>query len=96
MLQTHAGAVDLAGVGLAAQLPGQLGALRQAGRTERVALRDQTAGRVDDPLAAVRGGTGLDELAALARAAQAEALVRDDLVDREAVVQLDDVDVLDR
>ena len=34
---------------VAAQLPGQLGALREAGRAERVALRDQPAGRVDDP-----------------------------------------------
>ena len=45
VLQGDLGALDLALVRLAAQLPGQLRALRQAGRAERVALRDQPARR---------------------------------------------------
>ena len=45
--------VDLALVGRAAELPVELGALREAGGAERVALRDQAARRVHDPLAAV-------------------------------------------
>ena len=40
VLQREPGAVDLAGVGRAAQLPGELGALGEAGRAERVALGD--------------------------------------------------------
>ena len=45
VLQGHLGALDLALVRLAAQLPGQLRALRQAGGAERVALGDQAAAR---------------------------------------------------
>ena len=73
MLQGDGGAVDLARVGLAAQLPGELGALGEAGGAERVALGDQAAGRVDHPLAAVGDGAGVDELAGLALVAQPEA-----------------------
>ena len=46
MLQRDLRALDLAGLGLAAQVPHQLGALREAGRAERVALREQAARRV--------------------------------------------------
>ena len=86
--------VDLTLVGGAAQLPGELGALGEAGGAERVALGDQAAGGVDDPAAAVGGVVVVDELAALALAAQAERLVGQQLVGGEAVVQLDDVDVV--
>ena len=96
MLQRDARAVDLALVGLAAQLPGQLAALGQAGGAERVALGDQAARRVDDrAVAAVGGGLRVDELVALALLGQAERLVGDQLVRAEAVVQLDDVDLVD-
>ena len=50
MLQGDLGALDLALVGLAAQLPDELGALREAGGAERVALGEQAAGRVGDDL----------------------------------------------
>src|SRR5919197_4073761 len=40
--------VDLARVGVAAQLPVELGALGQSGGAEGMALRDQSARRVDD------------------------------------------------
>ena len=94
VLEGDLGAVDLALVGVAAQLPGQLGALREAGRPERVALGDQPAGGVDDDLAAVGGRLFLDQLVALALGGEAERFVGDQLVGAEAVVQLADVDLL--
>ena len=94
VLQADLRALDLALVGLAAQLPGELGALGQAGGAERMALGDQAAGRVHHPPAAVGRVLGIDELAALALLGQAERLVGDQLVGGEAVVQLDDVDVV--
>jgi hypothetical protein len=66
-------ALDLALVGLAAQLPVELGALREAGGAEGVALGDEAARGVDDPLAAVGDGAGVDELAALAFGARPSA-----------------------
>src|SRR3954466_11556723 len=74
VLQRALGVVDLALVGLAAQLPRQLAALREAGRSERMALGDQPARRVDDPLAAVRRRLLVDELVALALLGQPERL----------------------
>ena len=66
--------VDLARVGRAAQLPGQLGALREPGRAERVALGDQPAGRVDDrAVAAVGRRLAVDELVAVALLGEARA-----------------------
>jgi hypothetical protein len=59
-------AVDLAGVGRAAQLPGQLAALRESGGSERAALGDPAAGGIDDPAAAVRGVRVVDQLVAVA------------------------------
>ena len=97
MLERDLGAVDLAGVGVAAQLPGELGALREAGRPERVALGDQAAGRVDHrAVAAVGRRLGLDQLVALALGGEAERLVGDQLVGREAVVELAHVDLVGR
>jgi hypothetical protein len=48
VLQRQARAFHLALLGLAAQLPGQLGTLRQAGGAQRVALGQQAARRVGD------------------------------------------------
>src|SRR4051812_46481513 len=93
VLQRDLGALDLAGFGLAAQVPDQLGALREAGGAERVALREQAAGRVGDELAAVGVVAVPDELLGAAFLAQAERLVGEQLVGGEAVVELDDVDV---
>ena len=94
MLERDLGVLDLALVGLAAQLPHELGALREAGGAERVALREQAARGVGDELAAVGVVAVPDELLGLALLAEAERLVGEELVGGEAVVQLDDVDVL--
>src|SRR5207249_1838868 len=76
------------------QLPAQLRALRQPGRAQRMALGDQAARGVDEPLAAIAGLPLLHEPLALALAAQAERFVGDQLVRGEAVMQLDHLDVL--
>src|SRR5512142_2687784 len=55
VLQRDLDAVDLALAGLTAQLPGQLRALRESGRAERVALADQAAARVHDRAVAAVG-----------------------------------------
>ena len=95
MLQGDFRVVDLARVGLAAQLPGELAALRQPRRAQRVALGDQPAGRVDDrTVAAVGGRLAVDELVAVALLGEPERLVGDQLVGAEAVVQLDDLDIV--
>src|SRR3954454_23314044 len=73
-------AVHLALVRLAPQLPRQLRALGEPGRSQRVALGDQAARRVHDPRAAVGHGPGVDELARTALVAEAEGLVGDHLV----------------
>src|SRR6476659_4645762 len=62
VLEAHLRTVDLALVGVASQLPCELRALREAGRPERVALRDQTSGGVDHPASAVCRVLVLDEL----------------------------------
>ena len=94
MLEGGGHAIDLALVGRTTQLPRELGALGQAGRAEGVALGDQPAGRVHDPLPAVRRGALVDQVRALAFAAEPEGLVGQQLVGGEAVVQLDDLEVL--
>src|SRR5688572_22328743 len=50
VLERNLRAFDLALFGGAAQLPHELGALREAGRAERMALREQTTRRVRDEL----------------------------------------------
>ncbi|KAK1841186.1 hypothetical protein CCHR01_16172 [Colletotrichum chrysophilum] len=77
-----------------AQVPHQLGALRDARRAERVALGDEPAGRVDDVLAAVRDVPAADQLVRLAGLREAKRVEDDHLVGGEAVVQLDDLDVV--
>src|SRR5437867_25809 len=94
VLEAHLGSGDLPLVGLAAELPVELRALGEAGCAEWVPLGDEATRRVHDPLAAIGDGARVDQLAALAGLTQAEPLVGDQLVGREAIVQLDDVDVL--
>ena len=94
MLEGDLRAGDLALVGGAAELPDQLGALREAGGAERMALREETARRVRDELAAVRVVAVVDEFLRLAFLAETERLVREELVGGEAVVELDDLHVL--
>ena len=56
VLQRNLDVIDLALLGHPSQLPVQLRALRKAGRAERMALRDQTTGGVDDRAGAtIRG-----------------------------------------
>src|SRR6185369_11609027 len=94
VLQRDLRALDLPRAGEPAELLVQLEALREPRGAERVALREKTTRRVHHPLAAVGGLILLDETARLALAAEAEALVGDELVRREAIVQLDDLHVL--
>src|SRR4029453_9220835 len=94
VLQRSGDAVDLTLVGRATQLPGQLGALSQPRRAERMALRNEPARRVDHPAPAVGGVAVVDELGRLALAAQPQRLVQQELVGREAVEQLDYLEVL--
>src|SRR5262245_37827928 len=79
VLQGDLGLLHLALLRLAPELPVELGALREPGGAERVALGDETARRVHDPLATVGDGTRVDQLAALACLAEPEALVGDQL-----------------
>src|SRR5882757_3712281 len=81
-------------LGQAAQLPVQLGALRQTGGSERVAFGDQAAGGVDHPAPAVGGFAAVDELVPFALSAQPDGFVGEQLVGCEAVVQLDDVHIV--
>lgn len=53
------GSLDLAPFGKTAQLSGELDTLGQTGGTERMALGDQSAQRIDDPLPVVRRRTRL-------------------------------------
>ena len=97
MLNGELRAFDLSLVGLAAKLPGELGALGEPGGAERMALGDQPAGRIDHRAgAAVGGRLGLDQPVALALSSEPERLVGDQLVRGEAVVELADVDLLGR
>jgi signal transduction histidine kinase len=94
VLERETRALDLTLLRLPVQLPDELRALREPGRAERMPLREKPARGVHDPLPAVRHLVVVDELAALAGLAELQALVRDELVRREAVVELDHVDVL--
>src|SRR5207253_855148 len=92
--EADAGAVDLARAGVVTELRDDLGDLGGAGGADRMALGLEPARRIHGDLAAEAGPALLGRHAAGARLEEAEAFRRDDLGDREAVVQLDDVDVL--
>jgi hypothetical protein len=94
VLERDPGALDLSLFGLAAQLPGQFGALGQAGRAQRVALGDQAAGGIDHDLTAEGGRFLLDQLVRLALSRESQRFVSDQLVGAEAVVQLADIDLV--
>ena len=64
-----AGAVDLALAGLAAQLPGRLADLGDAGGADRVTLAEQAAAGVDRQLAAECGAAGGEQCGAAAGSA---------------------------
>lgn len=84
----------LAGTSHLSQLPGKLRALRQSSGTERVTLGDQTTRWVDNPFAAIGHIAAIDEFARLSSRAQAESFVGDQLVRREAIMELNDLHIL--
>src|SRR5262249_15066880 len=86
-------ALDLARAGLAAQLRHDLRHLCSACRADWMAFRLEAARRVHRDLPAQAREALLGRAAARARLEEAQALRGDDLGDREAIVQLDDVDV---
>lgn len=97
VLQSVFQAVDLTLIAPSAQLPAQFARLRETGGAERVPLRNQTTRGVHDRTSsAERGVSGIDELVGFTLFAELEGVVGDQLVGREAVVQLDDANVLGR
>ena len=87
-------AFDLAVAGLAAQVPDDFADVGDAGRAERVALREEAAAGVHGDLAADVRRALVDHAAGFAFAADAEVLVVQQLGGGEAVVELDQVEVL--
>src|SRR6267142_3452492 len=87
-------ALDLPRAGLAAQLGHDLADLRRARGADRVALGLQPARRIHGDLATKARPALFGGEAAGARLEETEPFGGDDLGDGEAVVQLDDVDVL--
>lgn len=81
-------------VGPSTKVPHELSALRNTRGTERVTLRDEASRWVDDVLSAVGDVAVADELVGLTLGGQAEGINSDHLVRGEAVVDLDDLDVL--
>src|SRR6266849_1069251 len=88
------GVRHLAGAGLAAELDEYLGRLSHSGGAERMPAAHQSAARVHHDVAAVVAPTRRHEGTGLALPAETQLLIRDQLGDREAVVDLGDVDVL--
>jgi hypothetical protein len=74
-------------------MPHQLGALRDAGGAQGVALGNESSRGIDDVLSAVGDIAVADELVGLTLLGQAEGVNSDHLVSGEAVVELDDLDV---
>src|SRR2546427_6467077 len=90
------GVLHLPRAGLVPELLTHLVDHAHAGRADRVPERLEAAARVDGHLAADRGAAVGHVAPALARGAEPEALVVEDLRDREAVVHLGEVEVLRR
>lgn len=59
-------------------------------------LGDETSRRVDDPLSSIGVVSSVDNVSSLAQWAQSDGLVGDQLVGSEAIVQLDDLNILGR
>src|ERR1043166_2873116 len=86
-------ALDLAFVRLAPQVRRHLVDVGDAGRAERVPLREQTTGDVHRNLAAECDGAAVDHLTGFTVLAQTGVLVVQDLGGREAVVALGEIEV---
>src|SRR5581483_2297745 len=92
--QPDPGAVDLAPSGLAPEVVAHLPDVGDAGGGDGMALRLQAARHVDGGRPVPPGGPGLEEVDRPAFLAQHEVVVVDELGGGEAVVQLDEVEVL--
>jgi hypothetical protein len=85
---------DLASTSHLSQLPAKLSALSETGSTKRVALGDQTSGRVNDPFSTVGDVATIDQLTCLTNRAELKSLIGDQLIRGEAIVQLNDLSIL--
>src|SRR3546814_12130710 len=79
VLERVARALDLAFVGASAKLVGELVALREPRRAERVALREQATRRIGHDLATIAVVAVVDELLGAAFGAEAERLIGDEI-----------------
>ena len=95
MLQGEARAGNLTLARFAAQLLNQLGALGEAGRPQRVSLRQQPPRGIGHDATAVGIVAISDELLGAAVRTQAQPLVDEHLVLRKAVVEFDDIEIPD-
>lgn len=94
VLQAVLGTGGTAVVGPATEVPDKLSALGDTSGTERVALGDEAARGVDNVLAAVGDVAVADKLVGLSRLREAERVEDDHLVGTEAIVKLDNLDIL--
>src|SRR3546814_20946920 len=94
VLERVARALDLAFVGASAKLVGELVALREPRRAERVALREQAARRIGHDLATIAVVAVVDALLGAAFGAEAERRIGDERVRGETGVELDDRDTV--
>ena len=94
MLQRDPRPCDLARTRRSTQLLRQLVALREPGRAQRMALRQESAGGVGDVTPAVRVVAVGDEFRTASFVAEPERFVTDELVLRKAIVKLDHIDVV--
>lgn len=85
---------DQSVVSPSSQVPDQLGALSKTSGTERVALGNETSRGVDDELTTVSVVTLHDKVTSLTGVRQTHGVNGDQLVGREAVVQLDNLDIV--
>ena len=91
--QPDAGPLDLAVAGLAPEVMTDLPDVGDAGGGDRMALRLETSGDVHRHRAVAPRGAGVEEADRVALVAEPEVVVVDQLRGREAVVQLDEIEI---
>jgi len=94
VLQCNLCILDLSLLCQSTQLPAQLSTLSQASGAERMTLGDEAAGGIDDPFATICVVSSVDQLTCFSLLAQSQGLVGDELVCREAIVQLDHLHIV--
>jgi len=94
MLQGVGEVADLPLAGNSSKLPVQLGALSKARSSEWVSLANQPARGVDNNLSAISVLPGIDPFASLTFLAESQSFVCDEFVSAEAIVELNDTDLL--